>query len=143
MTNVAGRINEVIEDIFISLEKKERDYSEFKLNNQQYVLLTLIIRKNGITPSELAQQMSITKSAVSQQLAKLEREGYIIRKQHAEDKRTVIIVLGEKGLQYKKEMEKFSKEISKKYYAHLTKEQLHNMLETLQKLKNIIDDIEK
>jgi len=56
-------------------------------------LLTLIIRHPSSTPSELAEKMKITKSAISQQLVKLEMEGYIYRKQHSEDKRTLTNLL--------------------------------------------------
>ena len=56
---------------------------------------TLNIRHPSSTTTKLAEKMNITKSAISQQLVKLESEGYIIRKQHAEDKRTFSVELGE------------------------------------------------
>lgn len=55
--------------------------------------------------------MNITKSAISQQLVKLEAEGYIIRKQNVEDKRTFSVELGEKGLLYKKECDVFKPQV--------------------------------
>lgn len=136
--NMAEQINETIEDLWMILEKKERAYTNFKLNNQQYVLLTLIIRFPYSSPTELAEKMEITKSAVSQQIAKLEKEDYIIRKQHSGDKRAFSIELGEKGLLYQKEMETFNQQISEKYYANLSTEEMENMLLILQKLKGIL-----
>ncbi|MWV42710.1 MarR family transcriptional regulator [Paenibacillus sp. HJL G12] len=137
--NLAEQINQTIEDIWIILEKKERAYTNFKLNNQQYVLLTLVIRHPFSSPTELAEQMEITKSAVSQQLAKLEKEGYIIRKQHVEDKRAYSIELGEKGLLYKHEMNAFNQQVSEKYHANLSPEELTNMLSALQKLRELLE----
>lgn len=137
--DIAEQINQTIEDIFISLEKTERAYTKFKLNNQQYVLLTLVIRHPSSSPSELAEKMEITKSAVSQQLAKLERTDYIIRRQLDEDKRSVLIELGEKGLLYKKEMEAFNQQIYEKYEANLLPAELENMLSTLQKLRDLLE----
>lgn len=137
--NIAEQINQTIEDIWIIFEKKERDYTNFKLNNQQHVLLTLIIRHPFSSPTELAEKMEITKSAVSQQLAKLEKEGYIIRKQHTEDKCTFSIELGEKGLHYKKEMEAFNEQVSDKYHANLSPVELTNMLSALQKLRELLE----
>ena len=78
---VAEQINQTIEDIWIMLEKMERAYTNFALNNQQYVLLTLVMRHPSCSPSELADKMAITKSAVSQQLTKLEQDGYIMKRQ--------------------------------------------------------------
>ena len=139
INNIAEQINQTIEDIWILLEKKERAYTKFKLNNQQYVLLTLVMRHPSSSPSELAEKMDITKSAVSQQLAKLEREGYIIRKQLVEDKRTFLIELGEKGMLYKKEMEAFNQQISEKYHANLSPAELKNMLSAFQKLRELLE----
>ncbi len=84
-------------------EKRKRLY----INDQQYVLLNLIIRRPFTSPTELAEKMGITKSAVSQQLAKLKKEDYITRKQHVEDKRTFSIELGEKGCFIKKKWKLF------------------------------------
>ncbi len=89
--------------LWLLLEEKEINYMNFQLNNQQYTLLTLIIQHPSSTTTKLAEKMNITKSAISQQLVKLEAEGYIIRKQNVEDKRTFSVELGEKGLLYKKE----------------------------------------
>ncbi|WP_019640656.1 MarR family winged helix-turn-helix transcriptional regulator [Paenibacillus fonticola] len=139
--NLPEEINQTLEELWLILETKERAYTNFQLNNQQYSLLTLIIRHPSSTPTELADKMKITKSAISQQLVKLESEGYIYRKQHLEDKRTVLVELGEKGLIYKKEMERFMQQISEKYYAILSPEELKNLLSALQKLTKVIDQL--
>ncbi|MEC0373701.1 MarR family winged helix-turn-helix transcriptional regulator [Paenibacillus chibensis] len=137
--NIAERINHTIEDIWIVLEKKERAYTNFKLNNQQYVLLTQIIRHPLSSPTELAEIMDITKSAVSQQLTKLEAEGYIRKRQHEDDKRAYSIELGEKGRLYQQEMEAFHQEITDKYQASLSASELENMLSMLQKLRELLE----
>ncbi len=136
--NVAEQINQTIEDIWIILEKMERAYTKFSLNNQQYVLLTLVIRHPSCSPSELAEKMAITKSAVSQQLAKLEKDGYITKKQHVEDKRAFSIELGEKGLLYQQEVEAFNQQITEKYHTYLSSDELAEMLDTLEKLNIIL-----
>ncbi len=138
---LAEKINQTLEELWLLLEAKERTYTNFQLNNQQYTLLTLIIRHPSSTPTALAEKMNITKSAISQQLVKLEIEGYIYRKQLPEDKRTFSVELGEKGLLYKKEMERFMQQVSEKYYASLSPEELTNFLSALQKLTKIIDKL--
>ncbi|MEC1180582.1 MarR family transcriptional regulator [Metasolibacillus meyeri] len=139
--NIAEEINQTLEELWILIEKKERTYTNFNLNNQQYALLTLIIRYPSSTPSELAEKMNITKSAISQQLVKLEMEGYILRKQHAEDKRAFSVELGEKGLCYKKEADAYTQQLSEKYYASLSRAELTNFLSALQKLTKVIDEL--
>ena len=121
------------------LEKKERSYTKFKLNNQQHVLLTLIIRHPFSSPTELAKKMEISKSAGSQQLTTLEEAGYITRRQLVEDKRTYSIELAEKGELYKKEMTAFNQRIADKDQASLATEQLTNVLTALQKIQELLD----
>lgn len=139
--NLPEEINQTLEELWLLLETKERAYTDLQLNNQQYSLLTLIIRHPSSTPTGLAEKMNITKSAISQQLVKLEMDGYIYRKQHLEDKRAFSVELGEKGLLYKTEMEKFMMQLSEKYYAILSPEELSNFLSALQKLTKVIDEL--
>lgn len=135
---VAEQINQTIEDIWIMLEKMERAYTNFSLNNQQYVLLTLVMRHPSCSPSELADKMAITKSAVSQQLTKLEQDGFIVKRQQEEDKRALSVELGEKGLLYRQKVDAFNQQITEKYQANLTTEELAEMLATLEKMKKIL-----
>lgn len=137
--NIAEQINKTMENIWVLLEKEERTMMSFRLNNQQNVLLTLIIRHPFSSPTELADRMDITKSAISQQLTKLEREGYITKKQHTDDKRVLSISLGEKGLIYKKELDSFYQQMLDKYLSKLSSEELSNILFAFQKLQGILD----
>lgn len=139
--SIAEQINSTVENIWIMLEKEERTWMTFKLNNQQHVLLTLIIRFPSSSPSELADKMGITKSAVSQQLSKLERDGYIVKRQDDKDKRAFSIELGEKGLIYKSETENYYSRILDKYYSKLTHDELKEILSSLTKLKDIIGQV--
>lgn len=74
--------------------------------------MTHIIRHKKITPSELAELMKTRKRAVIQQLVKLEKDRYILRKRDEADGGIFVIELAEKGLQYKKEMAAFNADIS-------------------------------
>ena len=58
-----------------------------------------------------------------------------MKRRHEEDKRAFSIELGEKGLLYKQEMEAFNQQITEKYHANLTTEELAEMLATLEKMK--------
>src|SRR5690625_7785350 len=73
--HLTTKINELIEDIYMLFEKKERSYMTHRLNNQQHILLTLLMRESNLSPSDLAESLDITKSAISQQLKILEEIG--------------------------------------------------------------------
>lgn len=135
---IAEQINLTLENIWILFGKQEREMTDFQLTNQQHVLLTLIIRNMSVTPTELAEKLDITKSAVSQMLKKLEEEGFIVRKQHPKDKRAVILELGKKGLIYRAEVRLFNKKMVEKYYSKLSPEELLQMLHSFQKYEELM-----
>lgn len=136
--NVVEQINLAIEDIWIALGREEEQDSSLGLNNQQQVLLTLILRHPSSTPTELAKKINITKSAVSQQLSRLEKDGYIFKKQDLEDRRSFTIELATKGLIYKKESQVFKQKISERYHANLSSDELADILLALQKLQKTL-----
>ncbi|MEA4923731.1 MAG: MarR family transcriptional regulator [Syntrophomonadaceae bacterium] len=138
--SLAEQINKIIEDIWIQIERQERKIVNFKLNTQQYVLLNLIIGYPLSSPSELAKKMEISKSAISQQLLKLESEHFITKIQDPDDKRAYSIGLGEKGLNYKKELDSFFQHFFDKYYSQFSHEELTNMLLIFQKLKRLLEE---
>lgn len=104
-------------------------------------MLTLIMRNPEATPSALAKKFGVTKSAISQQLAKLEEKYYIVRKPHKEDKRAFTIELADKGRLLEKQMEYFNVRLSQNYHEHLSIDELHSVLTSLQKLKKIVEQM--
>lgn len=136
--SLIDEIQRVSEEVVELFQKKQRGYTHYELNNQQFVLLSLLIKNNSLSPIELAAEMKISKSAVSQLLLKLENEGFVIRKKYKNDNRSVTVELDEKGKIYKEEMEEFEKEILKKYYDGFTVTELENMLELIKKSRDIL-----
>jgi len=66
----------------------------FGLTTAQFDVLAQIYFFQPLTQSELAQKILITQGGISRMLARLEQEGYIIRKQ---DWKTKTIMLSEQG----------------------------------------------
>ena len=108
------------------------------MNNQQYVILTLIIQNPEYKPSEIAKIMNISKSAISQQLVKLESKGFIKPYRLEEDKRSYGIKLNEKGQQYKKEMERYYDSVYQKYKEQFSYEELVEIYQAVSKLKQVL-----
>lgn len=135
---ISQEITKLNEAIAIEYVQQERNYPEFNLNNQQHVMMTLIVNDQNMKPSEMAQKLNISKSAVSQQLQKLEEKKYIFRYQDDKDKRSSKIGLAEKGLRYKESIETYNQRFSEKCAQHFTYEELNDILNALKKLQKII-----
>jgi MarR family transcriptional regulator, organic hydroperoxide resistance regulator len=106
------------------------------LSTKQQVILELL-RVQTRTVNEIAQFLSITASAASQLISKLEKQGYIKREINPNNRREIIVHLGEKGLYYNQMIEKNQLYIIEKYYAKLAQDDLEKLLDIHEKLYNI------
>lgn len=67
------------------------------VSKEQMIVLKKLHLEDGLNQNELAQLTWRDKSSLARLLAKMERKGYIIRKQHALDKRVNLVYLTESG----------------------------------------------
>ena len=72
----------------------EKGYPGFKMSFMQ---LIMYIDTEGSIGNDLALQANVTRQAMSKIVKELEEEGYISTKHHADDKRTIRILLTKKG----------------------------------------------
>lgn len=136
--HVAQEITKINEEIAIEYMQQEREYSHFKLNNQQHVIMTILVENQDMKPSELAQRLDVSKSAISQQLQKLKQKDYIYLYKDDHDKRSSVIGLGEKGLEYKESINDYIHDFSKKCADTFSYKELVEIRNALIKLQKII-----
>ncbi|MEN3089904.1 MAG: MarR family transcriptional regulator [Staphylococcus pseudoxylosus] len=137
--NIVNDINNISEKLYVISEKEERNFHIHNLNNQQQVILNLIINHPDFSPSDIAKTMNISKSAISQQLYKLEESGYIEKYKLESDKRLVRISLKEKGIEYKQQSEKYYEELLNKYKSQLSLKEVTDIRDSLEKLLQVIN----
>ena len=88
---------------FLSLEETELIRSQgldFDLSYLDMVYLDLILLEARCTPSLIAERLGIARSAVTVRLNKLEKNGLIYRTRSDEDKRSSVLGLTEKGMEW-------------------------------------------
>lgn len=88
---------------FLSLEETELIRSQgldFDLSYLDMVYLDLILLEDRCTPSLIAERLGIARSAVTVRLNKLEKNGFIDRTRNDEDKRSSVLGLTEKGMEW-------------------------------------------
>ncbi|HWI46722.1 MAG TPA: MarR family transcriptional regulator [Rummeliibacillus sp.] len=89
---------------------------------------------NGSTGMELAENLGITKQAVSKMVDYLEKSGYVMRQTHPTDKRGKIIVLTERGWSVARAKEKILTEIEERWSEKIGTKQIQMLKEDLSKL---------
>ncbi|MEH6992035.1 MarR family transcriptional regulator [Neobacillus drentensis] len=113
-----------------------------ELSTKQQVILELL-RVNNRTVNEIAHFLSITASAASQLISKLEKQEYVKREINPDNRREIIVQLGEKGHYYNQMVDKNQQFIIEKYYAKLPKKDLEKLLDIHEKLYHIAVETHK
>ncbi len=75
----------------------ERKLSAHDLTLQQWILLTALWRKDGLTISELAAYYRVKEPTASSLVDRMEVKGLVIRRRSTEDRRKVIVCLTDKS----------------------------------------------
>ena len=73
----------------------DRQMASIGLTRSQWWLLTYLYFKDGIKQSELAMLMDMEKAPLSRLLDRMEKKGWVIRKNESKDRRTKNIYLSE------------------------------------------------
>lgn len=128
--------------LFLEDYKKLMNDEFADLSTKQQVILELLRVKNR-TVNEISHFLSITASAASQLISKLEKQDYVKREINPDNRREIIVQLGEKGHYYNQMVEKNQLYIIEKYYAKLQKEDLEKLLDIHEKLYHIAVEVQK
>ncbi len=105
---------------------------KFKLGSGQYIFLMNLFENNGITQEQLASAVKFDKATTARAVAKLEEEGYIIRKVSETDKRAYNLYITDKAKAIKTELIAVLDEWNRIMLYNLDeqeKESLHNLIE--------------
>lgn len=97
-------------------------------------ILRLIGEKEPVSQINLAELLSIRPQSLSEQLAKLEKEGLILRAPSDQDKRVTLVSLTEQGKQRALEVEAARAEQGAAFLAPLSQEEREQLFLLLQKL---------
>jgi DNA-binding MarR family transcriptional regulator len=73
----------------------------YGLSTRQMETLEALFHKQdqAVTPAQLAEEVHLTRSAMTSNLDSLQRKGYLSRATHPDDRRKLVITLTEKGLE--------------------------------------------
>lgn len=131
------RINEAEYMINRLIYKHYKQYLNSGISTQQAVLLDIVYLAKRITVGEIAIEMNISSSAVSQLIAKLEKNKYIKREINLQNRREVFITLAENGLEYFSKQDYVEQQIADKIYSKISSNELNELERIVEKLREI------
>lgn len=104
------------------------------LTNNDIYYLDIINKSEGITLSELAQETSVSKSAITQNINRYIELGYVDKIQNENDRRNYNLIISSTTKNYFDETAKEEQKIYEKYLSILTKDEKRSLLEILSKI---------
>ncbi len=135
---LAQQVKGLLKDVWLAVEKAGADYSEPDLTGQQHIIMNLIIERPGISATDLAEALGVTKGAISQHLSVLEQRRYVWRRRSSEDGRKQILELGEEGKVYRSEQARFEKLATQELVSGMSTRELCDAVVSLGKLKTVL-----
>ncbi|WP_255291359.1 MarR family winged helix-turn-helix transcriptional regulator [Bacillus wiedmannii] len=132
------RINEAEYTINRLIYKHYKQYLNSGITTQQAVVLEIVYLAKRITVGEIAIEMNISSSAVSQLIAKLEKNKYIKREINLQNRREIYITLDENGLEYFSKQVYVEQQIADKIHSKLSSEELDEFERIVDKLRGIV-----
>lgn len=131
------QINESDYAINRLIYKHYKKYLASNITTQQAVLLDIVYYAKKINVGEIALEMNISSSAVSQLIAKMEKKQFIHRSINPENRREIFITLGSKGWEYFKKQEHVERAVADRLFSKLTFSELNELERITKKLKKI------
>ena len=131
------QINQKFEQfkLLVLQETKEvEELENFHLTPQQEIIMFHIIRNEPVIANDIANHFSISKSAVSQVISKLEEMKMIYRQENSINRRETFIYLGDRGQEFHQLLNKIDAMLVEKYYSKVNLTELKNVLDTLNKI---------
>lgn len=131
------QINDLTYFINNQVYQKHNTLIDENITAAQDHLINIIHDARTITINEIAQKLNVSSSAASQQVSKLEGNGYVKRQINVNNRREILVSLDKKGQSFMKKQDRFDEIVTEKLYKKLGEEKLTEFKNILSTLKEI------
>ncbi|MGG4263809.1 MarR family winged helix-turn-helix transcriptional regulator [Peribacillus simplex] len=137
MNNIMKDTFEMLNLINNSLIKEYEALLEIELTPKQSLLLDYV-HKSKLTVNELAYNMNITASAVSQLVKRMEKDHYVKREINTQNRREINVLLDWKGIKIYETYDEIDKLMIEKYYSKLEEDEVKQLNSIVKKLSEYV-----
>jgi DNA-binding MarR family transcriptional regulator len=106
------------------------------VTKEQMIVLKKLHHEDGLNQNELAHLTWRDKSSLARLLAKMERKGYIIRRQHNLDKRVNLVYLTESGREVFRNTRPIIQKAINILEKDISKSEIQRMIEILKRIQD-------
>ncbi|MGG0793039.1 MarR family transcriptional regulator [Brevibacillus laterosporus] len=131
------QINEADYAINRLIYKYYKTHLASSITTQQAVLLDIVYYAKKISVGEIALEMNVSSSAVSQLISKMEKNQLIRRTINPDNRREIFITLDYKGWEYFHKQEYVERAVADRLFSKLTLSELTELERITKKLQEI------
>ncbi len=125
---------------YLEIELKRSEATLIRFN----VMSTLFKNGGEMTPSEIAGSVFREKNSITAVINTLEREGVVRREPSMDDRRSVKVVITDKGWKEANRLSPIAQEISREVLSCMNKEKVEDLVEIMRNLReNLLPRIAK
>jgi DNA-binding MarR family transcriptional regulator len=116
---------------YLEVELKRHKASLIRFN----IMSALFINGGEMTPSEIAESVFREKNTITAVINTLEKEGVVRREPSASDRRSVKVVITDKGWQVANQLNPVAQELSRECLSGIEKDRVEGLVETMRDLR--------
>jgi len=116
---------------YLEVQLKHHEVSLIRFN----IMSTLFKNGGEMTPSEIAESVFREKNSVTAVINTMERQGVVRREPSPDDRRSVKVVITEKGWQEANRLNPIAQELSREALSCMDKEQVENLVSMMRTLR--------
>jgi DNA-binding MarR family transcriptional regulator len=106
------------------------------ISKEQMIVLGKLNKNDGLNQNEIADLIWRDKSSIARLLAKMEKKGYIIKRQHELDRRVNLVYLTEKGREIYWKTRPIIQKAINILEMDLNKSEINRMIEILKRIQD-------
>ena len=138
--NAIDRFNRVVTK-FALIDRYPRDFGAGeKLTRAEIHMIAAVGDRPLVNVTDLARTMGVTKGAVSPNVGRLVRKGYLKKLRGMDNDKEVLLLLTEKGETAHRGHERYHAELYEKYQGGLAEEEVRMFESVLVKIEKFADD---
>ena len=103
--------------------------------NRFNIMSTLFTNGGEMTPSEIAESVFREKNSITAVINTLERQGVVRREPSTDDRRSVKVVITDKGWNEANRLNPIAQELSREALSCLEKERVEELVDTMRKIR--------
>jgi DNA-binding MarR family transcriptional regulator len=109
--------------------------AEYNFTHGQFFLIVAIMEEEGLLPSELADKTAQDRAAVTGVLDRLEKEGWVERRNDVKDRRSLKIFMTPKAKEHRDDILELFEKINRQYLDRFTLAEWSQMQDFLNRLE--------